>query len=66
MNDWKCYSTKDMVNWTDHGTVLSRDNFKWMDTKDPRAWAPSVLREMANFICMYRFIKKRMVVWLLV
>ena len=21
MNDWKCYSTKDMVNWTDHGTV---------------------------------------------
>ncbi len=33
MNDWKCYSTKDMVNWTNHGTVLSRDNFKWMDTK---------------------------------
>ena len=21
MRDWHCYSTKDMVNWTDHGTV---------------------------------------------
>ena len=63
MNDWKCYSTKDMVNWTDHGTVLSRDNFKWMDILV--LGHHSVLREMANFICMYRFIK-RMVVWLLV
>jgi hypothetical protein len=22
MNDWKCYSSTDMVNWTDHGSVL--------------------------------------------
>ena len=49
MNDWKCYSTKDMVNWTDHGTVLSRDNFKWMDTKDPRAWAPQCVERNGKF-----------------
>jgi hypothetical protein len=29
MNDWKCYSSKDMVNWTDHGTVLSYKAFDW-------------------------------------
>ncbi len=29
MNDWKCYSSVDMVNWTDHGTVLSYTDFKW-------------------------------------
>ena len=29
MNDWKCYSSKDMVNWTDHGTVLSYRAFSW-------------------------------------
>ncbi len=23
MNDWKLYTTTDMVNWTDHGAVLS-------------------------------------------
>lgn len=29
MNDWKCYSSNDMVNWTDHGTVLSYKDFEW-------------------------------------
>jgi hypothetical protein len=29
MNDWKCYSTTDMVNWTDQGTVLSYKTFDW-------------------------------------
>ena len=29
MNDWKCYSTTDMVNWTDRGTVLSYKTFDW-------------------------------------
>jgi arabinoxylan arabinofuranohydrolase len=29
MNDWKCYSSTDMVNWTDHGTVLSYKDFSW-------------------------------------
>ena len=49
MNDWKCYSTKDMVNWTDHGTVLSKDDFKWMDTNDPRAWAPQCVERNGKF-----------------
>lgn len=29
MNDWRCYSTTDMVNWTDHGAVLSYKVFEW-------------------------------------
>lgn len=29
MNDWKCYSSTDMVNWTDHGTVFSYTDFSW-------------------------------------
>jgi len=29
MNDWKCYSSTDMVNWTDHGTILSFKDFSW-------------------------------------
>ena len=23
MNDWRCYSSTDMVNWTDRGAILS-------------------------------------------
>ena len=27
MNDWRLYTTSDMVNWTDHGAVLSYTDF---------------------------------------
>jgi hypothetical protein len=29
MNDWRCFSSTDMVNWTDHGKVLSYKDFSW-------------------------------------
>ncbi|XYI04209.1 glycoside hydrolase family 43 protein [Sorangium sp. So ce1128] len=37
MNDWRLYSTTDMVNWTDHGTPAGYRTFSW-GTGD--AWAP--------------------------
>lgn len=46
MNDWKCYSTKDMVNWTDHGTVMSKESFKWAQD---RAWAPQCVERNGKF-----------------
>ena len=36
MKDWKCFSTTDMVNWTDRGTPLTIETFSWAG-KD--AWA---------------------------
>ena len=46
MKDWRCFSSTDMVNWTDHGVVASLRNFKWADPKisgwggfDNGAWA---------------------------
>jgi beta-xylosidase len=29
MNDWLCFSSKDMVQWTDHSVLLSPKDFKW-------------------------------------
>jgi hypothetical protein len=29
MRYYKCYSSKDMVNWTDHGIVLKTSEFSW-------------------------------------
>ena len=29
MKDWRCFTTTDMVNWTDHGAVASLHDFKW-------------------------------------
>ncbi|UJF36379.1 family 43 glycosylhydrolase [Paenibacillus hexagrammi] len=38
MVDWKCYSSTDMVNWTDHGSVLDVTAFKWANqTQDANA-----------------------------
>jgi len=36
MKDWYCFSTTDMVNWTDRGAALSLKTFEWTN-KD--AWA---------------------------
>ncbi len=46
MNDWKCYSSTDMVNWTDHGTVLSLKDFTWASED---AWAGQVWERNGKF-----------------
>lgn len=46
ITEWVCYSTPDMVNWTDHGAVLSPANFKWADNA---AWAAQVVEKDGKF-----------------
>ena len=29
MNNWRCYSSQDMTNWTSYGSILSYTNFTW-------------------------------------
>ena len=48
MYDWRCYSSKDMVNWTDNGAVASLKNFTWMD-KSNGAWAPQCIERNGKF-----------------
>ncbi|WP_069658510.1 glycoside hydrolase family 43 protein [Arcticibacter eurypsychrophilus] len=56
MKDWLCYTSTDMVNWTDHGRIASLKNFKWADkTKsgwggmDNGAWAPQCIERNGKF-----------------
>ena len=56
MRDWLCYTTTDMVNWTDHGPVASLKNFKWADAAisgwggfDNGAWAPQCIERGGKF-----------------
>lgn len=46
MNDWMCYSSEDMVNWTDHGTVLSYSDFSWSRGD---AWAGQCIYRNGKF-----------------
>lgn len=48
MYDWRCYSSKDMVNWTDHGAVASLKNFAWLD-KTNGAWAVQCIERNGKF-----------------
>lgn len=46
MNDWRLFSTTDMVNWTDHGTPASQCDFAWADD---RAWAAQCIERNGKF-----------------
>jgi arabinoxylan arabinofuranohydrolase len=46
MNDWRLYTTEDMVNWTDHGAVLSYKEFSWAKMN---AWAPQCIERKGRF-----------------
>ncbi|HEX2955401.1 MAG TPA: family 43 glycosylhydrolase [Chitinispirillaceae bacterium] len=37
MPDWRCYSSADMVNWTDHGVVYSPKSVSWSTARDANA-----------------------------
>ncbi|MFD1904294.1 family 43 glycosylhydrolase [Paenibacillus rhizoplanae] len=46
MNDWRVYSSKDMANWTDHGSPLSYKAFSWSSGE---AWASQVIERNGKF-----------------
>jgi hypothetical protein len=46
MNDWKLYTTEDMVNWTDHGAIASYKTFSWAKGD---AWAIQVVERNGKF-----------------
>ena len=46
MKNWRCFSSTDMVNWTDHGSPLSLKTFSWA-VKD--AWAGQCIFRNGKF-----------------
>ena len=48
MKDWQCYTSTDMVNWTDHGTIASLKTFPWA-VQENDAWAPQAIERDGKF-----------------
>ena len=46
MQEWRVYSSADMVNWTDHGSPLALESFRWADD---RAWASQCIERNGKF-----------------
>ena len=62
MQEWRVYSTQDMVNWTDHGSPLALESFSWADD---RAWASQTIERDGKFywyICAHSKISKGMAI----
>ena len=48
MFDWQLYTSTDMVNWTDHGTVATTKTFPWREEQNG-AWAMQVVERNGKF-----------------
>ena len=62
MQEWRVYSTGDMVNWQDHGSPLALESFSWADD---RAWASQCIERDGKFywyICAHSRISKGMAI----
>ena len=62
MQEWRVYSTDDMVNWTDHGSPLALEDFSWADD---RAWASQCIERDGKFywyICAHSKISNGMAI----
>ena len=62
MQDWRVYSTTDMVNWQDHGSPLALESFSWADD---RAWAAQTIERNGKFywyICAHSKLSKGMAI----
>ena len=46
MQEWRVYSSDDMVNWQDHGSPLALESFSWADD---RAWASQCVERDGKF-----------------
>ena len=48
MQEWRVYSSQDMVNWQDHGSPLALESFSWADD---RAWASQTIERNDGHRC---------------
>lgn len=46
MTDWHCFSSEDLVHWTDHGVIFSLEDVSWADRW---AWAPDCVRRNGRY-----------------
>lgn len=58
MKNWKCYSTKDMINWTDHGTIFGQSSFEWGHTWCFRAWAAQAVERDGKYYLYVPILRK--------
>ena len=49
MKDYHAFSSADLVDWTDHGVILSQDDVPWVDVASNTMWAPDAVEKDGRF-----------------
>lgn len=49
MEDYHVFSSEDLVNWTDHGMILSQDDVPWVKPKSYSMWAPDCVEKNGRY-----------------
>jgi arabinoxylan arabinofuranohydrolase len=53
MDGYHAFSSKDMINWTDHGEIFNSFDVPWAWKKGGFLWAPAVARKNGNYYLYY-------------
>ena len=49
MEDYHVFSSEDLVNWTDHGVILSQKDVARVDTSTSSMWAPDCYEKAGKY-----------------
>lgn len=49
MEDYHAFSSENLVNWTDHGMILSQYNVPWVDSNSYSMWAPDCVERNGKY-----------------
>lgn len=49
MEDYHVYSSQNLVDWTNHGVILSQNSVPWMDSESYSMWAPDCVYKNGKY-----------------
>jgi hypothetical protein len=49
MEDYHVFSSPDLIDWTDHGVIMSQNKVKWVDSTSYSLWAPDCIEKNGRY-----------------
>jgi hypothetical protein len=58
MEDYHVFSSKNLIDWTDHGMIVSQYSAPWIDSTTYSMWAPDCIERNGKYYFYYPALKK--------
>ena len=53
MQDYHVFSSEDLMNWTDHGVIVSQENVPWGNPNGDSMWAPDCVEKDGKYYFVF-------------